>query len=256
MNPEEYSRMDAEETTGWWFVGKRLFIHATLQEFAILGPKAMILDAGCGTGAVLRSFSEGLPSQLAKYPSGSNELYGLDPARLAIRFARKKCPAKLVCGTAEQLPYRDETFDLVLLLDVLEHLDDDAGALQEVYRVLKIGGHVVLTVPAFPCLWSDHDVALHHRRRYRRRQVAQLLERVPFEHRYLGCIYASVFPAAVVYRLWRRGHPARQPRADLGTAPPTLNYFLCRLMEMEARLATRVEQPFGTSILALAKKIE
>ncbi|MCA1595449.1 MAG: class I SAM-dependent methyltransferase, partial [Chloroflexi bacterium] len=256
MNRAEYARMDEAEVSGWWFAGKRLFLRAVMQRAGVDLSVGRLLDAGCGTGATLRSVR---PAALD--PSGFvPEAWGLDMSAEALHFASQKCGAGLVCGSAEALPFADRTFQTVLLLDVLEHLDDDRKGAAEALRVLVPGGCLAVTVPAYPSLWSDHDVALHHRRRYVRRQINTLLRDAGFHVLYLGHAYASVLPIVAAVRLARRVSSAHcrtansVPCADLGDVHPFLNSLLLNVMRLESRILERRTLPFGSSILAIAQR--
>ena len=144
------------EERHWWFVGRRkiieTFVEKVCREIGKRRPR--ILDVGCGTGANLQ--------MLAKF--GVAE--GVDVSMEALEFCRARGLAKVKQGAAEALPYEDASFDVVTGLDVVEHLDDDLTGLQEMRRVLRPGGRVLLFVPAFMFLWGVQDDISHHRRRY------------------------------------------------------------------------------------------
>ena len=152
MEVDEYAKMRRMEDTGWWYVSKRRLVRALLGDRLSSGAKC--LDLGCGTGAMSRELASLAPT------------FSLDYEFEALKFARDRGLDRLVRGSAENLPFADDSFDIVTALDVVEHVDDDHAAAREIARVLKPGGTVVATVPAFMFLWTDHDVALHHRRRY------------------------------------------------------------------------------------------
>jgi SAM-dependent methyltransferase len=248
--------MDAQESSGWWFVGKRFFVRSMLSLRIPAERRGPLLDAGCGTGATLRTLAAAASSDSPAVTShaGTAGFFGLDPAPDALHFARNKCGCSLVCGSAESSPFANQSFGTVLLLDVLEHLDDDRGALRDAYRILEPGGYLVLTTPAFPFLWSGHDVALHHRRRYLLPQVDALLEDTGFERTYLGHAFASIFPVAVAVRLGRRLLRSRAIQADVGTVNPVFNRLLTAIVWLESRLCPYVRFSAGTSILALARR--
>ena len=250
MNIEEYARMDSQETSGWWFVGKRLFVRTFLDRFSRQQSLFPILDTGCGCGAVLHDLEcvEGAGS------IPPTALHGVEAEPEAIKLARKKTNAALVCGSAEQIPYAAETFGTVLMLDVLEHLVDDGAALIEAHRVLCPGGILLATAPAFPWLWCDHDVALHHYRRYYRCDLEQRIANAGFAVCSSGYLFASTFPAAAAARLWRRFHTRKAPRADIGWAPPALNALLIGVMRLECLIVRRYRLPLGSSIVIVARK--
>ena len=156
MRPEAYEEMRALEERHWWFRGRRRLLGALLERTSARG---RLLDAGCGTGGNLAAFGPGR---------------GVDPAPDAVAACRER-GLDVVQAGLDALPFADASFDVLLATDVLEHVDDDVAALRELRRVAAPGAVLLVTVPAHPRLWSAHDAALHHLRRYRR---AELLARV------------------------------------------------------------------------------
>jgi SAM-dependent methyltransferase len=160
-------------------------------------------------------------------------------------------------GDAQAMPVADSSVDLVSALDVLEHLDDDIQALREFYRVLRPGGLLLITVPAYRFLWSEHDEALMHRRRYVASELHIKLTRSGF--RVLKRSYAlflTFFPI-VFYRLFRGLLPknALAPQASHVMLPAFVNHLLTDLLKLEARISSMINLPWGTSIVALAEKL-
>ena len=139
----------------WWYRGRRRIIRAELDRLA-LRPGSRVLDAGCGSGRTLL--------ELGRY----GEVFGieLDPGAAAV--ARGRGCGEVRIGRLEELPWEDGYFDLITCLDVIEHTPDDGVTLRELRRVCKPGGYLLVTVPAYQSLWSMHDVANHHYRRYSR----------------------------------------------------------------------------------------
>jgi SAM-dependent methyltransferase len=250
MRPDEHERMYRVETEHFWFRGTRRVIIAALSR--ALGPRlrgARVLDIGCGTGLTL--------SQL---PTGTWRV-GLDLSRTALRLARLRVPGvPLIGGAAGALPFADRSFDAVLALDVLEHLDDDLAAAREMRRVLKPGGVGIVTVPAFQALWSGHDVALEHRRRYRLPQVEAVLreaeltvEHGSYYNFFLFPVVAAVRMAERVRIAFRRA-PPRRCETDLRIPPAPLNAWLGAVLGAERMLAPRMRLPVGVSCLVVARR--
>ena len=240
MNEEEYERMFVLEDFYWWFRGRRKIVLSALK-----GIKAeKILDVGCGTGGNLNLFN--------------GFVVGLDISLQALKLAKKRKPNAILCqGEAENLPFHNESFDLVLALDLLEHLQDDVKGLREMYRVLKKGGNVLITVPAYKFLWSEHDEALHHFRRYSKSEIKVKMEEVGFTITFLSfAIVLPFFPIALfrlLQRLARRTET--KPKTSLIILPPLLNELLYRILLGEAKLIERgISFPFGVSIICRGVK--
>jgi SAM-dependent methyltransferase len=246
MRAEEYEKMYAIEDTYWWFVGRRAVVEVLLNAYLSGEPAAQVLDFGCGTGA-----NSGL---LSRYGQVVSQDYYDAP----LGFCKRRGIARLVRASAERLPFRDGVFDLVAAMDVVEHLEDDAGALAEAARVTRPGGFVMLTVPAYMLLWSEHDEALAHKRRYTPSQARQLVHTAGLECVKLTCYMTLLFPVALVLRTAQRilRRPGRPPQTRHFSVPPFANAVLIWLQRMEARLARRVSLPFGVSIFCLARKAE
>jgi len=243
MNEQEYHRMRAVEDGSWWFVGKRFLVEALLRRAASVGPGARFLDVGCGTGAMLRV--------LAKL----GDSVGTDMAPAALRLAAERKAALLCASDAQRLAFADDSFAAGTALDVIEHLDDPGGALREMRRVCKPGGAVVITVPAHPFLWSDHDVALAHRRRYTLRLLREQVAAAGLHVERMGYGYAAFFlPALIVRRARRLCYGRRTPTADLGLTVRPVNALLTAYMWLEARALGVANLPVGTSLLCVARK--
>ena len=179
---------------------------------------------------------------------------GVEFSEQAAAIARGRDAGEVVIGPAERVPLEDSGFDLVTMLDVLEHLDDEAPALAEVRRLLIPGGYLLITVPAFMMLWSGHDVALHHRRRYRRPQLKQRLQEAGLEVQWLTYYNTALFPAVAGVRLTRRLLGGGADEADVADdAPGPLSGVLEGLFAAERYLVGRVTLPFGVSLVGVAR---
>ena len=157
----------------WWYRGRRRIIRAELERLPLPRP-ARVLDAGCGSGRTLQ--------ELVRY----GEVTGIELNEEAAELARSRGLGEVRVGRLEELPWPDQSFDLITCLDVIEHTPDDRPALAELHRVCRPGGWLLVTVPAYPALWSLHDEANHHYRRYSRavaarRRDGHRLDRAPAE---------------------------------------------------------------------------
>ena len=262
MDSAEYARMHALETNYWWFAGRRAIIAQLLRaslesaDSHVSSPFSL-LDIGSGTGANL--------PLLRSVAGTSGTVTAMDFSPLALHFASSQTESSgvaLIQGDALRLPFADNQFHLVTMLDVLEHLRDDAGALSEVLRVLKPGGQLIFSVPAYQHLWSAHDTALHHFRRYEYRGLRLLLRRSRFQVMRLSFAMSVMPPLAWFWRKmilpWQPRRPREAKRhsegAVLPTIPPLLNTALVKYLELEGRLIVRRRLSFGTSLVGVARK--
>ncbi|MFQ3611571.1 MAG: class I SAM-dependent methyltransferase, partial [Fimbriimonadales bacterium] len=200
-----------------------------------------ILDAGCGTGAMLCDLQR------------LGSVVGVDLERQALMLARRRGDFPLIQARLEALPFHSERFHLITALDVLEHLPDDRPALQEIRRTLRPEGILIATVPAYGWLWSRHDVALHHYRRYTARGLKARLQETGFEVLKLSYSVSLLFVPIALFR-WADRFRKGQPSATVVPVSPALNRWLTQLQTWEARLIRRVSLPFGVSLVAVAKK--
>jgi ubiquinone/menaquinone biosynthesis C-methylase UbiE len=245
MNPQEYDRMRQLEDWYWWFVARREAALQFTEEFHPRRQPLRILDAGCGTGALL--------DRLESWPG--TEVYGLDFSGQALAYSRQRGHDHLVQGDLTCLPFPDGTFDVITALDVVEHIRDDERALREVHRVLRPEGVLLVSVPAFRFLWGPHDTALQHCRRYTAGEVGALMRRSGFRVAKLTYLLALLFPAFVAQRLLTKLWPhTGKPKAQLVRVGKTLNRFLIRLQGAELAVARRCSLPFGGTVFCVAQK--
>jgi SAM-dependent methyltransferase len=227
----------------WWYRGRRRIVRAELERLG-LPPDARLLDAGCGSGQLLDLLSEfGRP-------------VGVDPDLESVACAAARGRDVIAAGLPE-LPFPDATFAACTCLDVLEHLPDDTAALAELARVTRPGGALLVTVPAYESLWSSHDEANEHLRRYRARNVRALAQRA-------GCITERVTyfntlllaPAAIVRLAERlRRRPRAATASDLDLTPRALNGALEVPLRIEAALLRHGGRlPAGLSLLAVLRR--
>jgi SAM-dependent methyltransferase len=242
VNPDEYTKMFEFEDHYWWFVGRRRLALKLLRSHTSVATPD-VLDVGCGTGVVLRELM------------GWANPTGLDMSGLALGFCRHRSLTRLVQGDGSDLPLQNRQFDAIIGLDIFEHIDDHVAAFAEAYRVLRPGGILVLSVPAFRSLWGPHDVALMHHRRYRAPEMRKLLEDAGFVVRRSTYSVFFLFPVIFVWRLFekRKKGPAK---ASLVAVPPWLNSALIALQNIEANLVSFIDLPWGSSVIAVAQRVE
>ena len=174
-------------------------------------------------------------------------------------MAASRLGGRVVRATASALPLRDESCDLVLALDVLEHFEDDAFVLREVARVLKPGGLLFATVPAFDFLWGPHDAYSHHFRRYRLPGLRAVIEGAGFELLRGSYFNTLLFPAAAAVQLLRRlrrGATPVEAGSDLPARRGPFNALLRGIFGLERHWLPHAGLPFGVSAFALARRKE
>jgi SAM-dependent methyltransferase len=226
----------------WWYRGRREIVRTELDRLE-LPPGAQVLDAGCGSGRELQD--------LAAY--GTVHGIELDPDAAAYAASRDLGEVKV--GRLEELPWDSETFDLITCLDVLEHTPDDRPALIELRRVSKPGGWLLATVPAYQALWSLHDRANHHYRRYSRRSLRDAARASGWELRRMTAFNSILLAPAALVRLAQRGrYPDADYSPELKLGPAWLNGLLERPLQAEARwLGSGRTIPAGLSLMALLR---
>jgi SAM-dependent methyltransferase len=246
MNPGEYTRMFEMEDRYWWFVGRRRIALALLDRFMpanLRTEKTRLMDVGCGTGVVLKELES------------RGEPVGLDMSPLALDYCQKRGLGRLVRGDATAMPLQSGWCTAIIALDVFEHIEHDDKAFLEAYRTLKPGGILVLSVPAFQSLWGPHDVALMHFRRYTHSVLRDRLVAAGFKIERLSYSVFFLFPVVVVVRFFekRKKGPAK---ASLVALPKWVNSFLIGIQSFEAILISKFRLPWGSSLLAVARKPE
>jgi SAM-dependent methyltransferase len=241
MEDNEYERMAGAETHSWWFRARRRILTQAIRRLE-LPPDPRIVDVGCGTGANLAMLAE------------HGYVTGVEPSTRAASLARTSSGLAVLTAEAHETGLPDGRIQLVTMLDVLEHLDDEAPALREVTRLLQQGGYFLFTVPAFMMLWSGHDEALHHHRRYRRGPLRRLVEAAGLEVEWVSYYNASLFPPVAAIRLARRLVGGGSRSADVGQVSGWRSQLLEGLFAAERHVVGRVPLPFGVSLIGVARK--
>lgn len=234
---ENMARIDADH---WWFAARRRIISGLIERQVQPRPGARILEVGCGTGSNL--------ALLARY--GAVE--GIEPDAEARAFAAERSgfpvAGGMLPGGAE---IEDGRYDLVALFDVLEHIPDDEGVLAELAAKLAPGGRLLMTVPAMPWLWSAHDVAHHHHRRYTAASLRAVLAKAGFEISYLTYFNTLLFPLVAAARGLGK-LTGREGGDDAMPAAP-VNRALEGIFAAERHVVPRLPLPFGVSLAVVAE---
>ena len=230
------------EERHWWFVGRRRIVLGTLERYLPPGKHLDVLDAGCGGGATLES--------LDRYGNAT----GLELEEEAVDYARGR-GRNVTQGSIVTLPFEDESFDLTLALDVIEHVPDDLAALRELYRALRPGGSLLVTVPALRLLWSAHDEANGHYRRYTVDGLRRQVESAGFEVATVTYFNTLLFPVVLAVRMLGRLRPKRAA-SDVSEVSNPANDVLAGVFSLEKHLVGRLRLPVGVSALCFARKPE
>ncbi|HWU00529.1 MAG TPA: class I SAM-dependent methyltransferase [Terriglobales bacterium] len=237
MEADAYREMAATEDAHWWFVARRKILACLIGKLH-LPAGARILEIGAGTGGNL--------AMLSRY--GSVDGVEHDPE--ARRLAAQKSSIPLLAGSLpDHLPTDRGSYDLVCMFDVLEHIADDQAALAAVRQTMKPGGRLILTVPAYPWLWSAHDVQLHHQRRYTAASLRDVAARAGFRCARMSYFNSFLMPLVIIGRLVDR---LRSSRAVTGTAIPggPINTLFRQIFASERFVLPYVSFPTGASLYA------
>jgi SAM-dependent methyltransferase len=243
MMQHTYAIFFAAEESHWWYVGRRHIIRSFVNEICdqTTNGYPRILDVGCGTGANLL--------MLSKF----GETEGVDVSPDAITFCQARGLVNVRIGAAESLPYEDNQFDLVTALDVLEHVDDDIGALREMRRVIRPGGRLLLFVPTFMFLWGLQDEVSNHRRRYRLPDLRRAVTAAGFEIE--RTTYANItffVPTLIVRKVMRLTGLSTDSEVRINIR--ALNQIFTWIFRSEVPLLRILNLPFGVSGICVARR--
>ena len=261
MRPVNYEIIFDVEDDHWWFVGRRAVVFAQIEDalkFVVqplsgnfitaepIPPKGgitcrQILDIGCGTGATM--------DHLRKF----GEVQGIDLAMIPLSFSRRRGHQRTMCASATELPFADETFDLITALDVIEHLDDDVKGLSEIRRVLKTGAPAVIYVPAFMSLWGPNDDQSGHKRRYRLPELQAAAENAGLKVERISysnfAMFLPIWLGRKILNLLKRTEASENKINH-----PLINKLLAWMFASEANWLRRHQLPFGVSVVCVVRK--
>lgn len=248
MDRVAYETFAKLEPTHFWFVSRRrIFFEQLDRALGTTTKGRKVLEIGCGAG--------GMMGPLQRY----GDVAGLDIDHEYVAYCKARGFPNVLCGSGYDLPFADATFDLVCLFDTLEHIPDEARALGEVRRVLRPGGAVFVSVPAYQWLWSQNDKTAHHCRRYTRGRLRRVLQTAGFRPRKVSYFNALLLPLIVPAVLWQKlmdklGRlPPGYNNMDVQLSPWT-NRLFTAVMSSERHWLRRFALPFGHSVFALADR--
>jgi SAM-dependent methyltransferase len=241
MERAVFDRMAELDNDHWWFLARRRILKRLIKRVVKPPKKARILEVGCGTGhnlMMLKSF-------------GRIEASELD--RCARALANKRHRGRVREARLPDLSMFDRNgYDLIALLDVLEHVPDDLASLRAIHMRLRPGGALLLTVPANPWMWSAHDAAHHHFRRYTKKQLKELFLRAGLEVQLLSYFNSLLFPLVAAARI--AGKLVGRKSADDRLPSAPVNAVLNKVFGLEAGMIGRVPMPFGVSLVAVVRR--
>lgn len=242
----QYAKQYANfEEWHWWFHGRRRILESVLRRELGSGRSISIASVGCGP-------AEGL-QWLKQFIGPSGKIVGIDVEPL---HARRIAPhIEYVVGKLEATPVASASFDAVLALDVIEHLDDDDAGLREAALMVKPGGLLLVTVPALPSLWGGMDIISHHRRRYTKATLLRTFERAGLSAPRVNYFNMFLFPPIAGVRWARRalGKAAREHNDFDYTRPGLMNEILASVFAAERHIVPRMTLPIGASLIATLK---
>jgi 2-polyprenyl-3-methyl-5-hydroxy-6-metoxy-1,4-benzoquinol methylase len=245
MDATLYDELHRVEQTHWWFRARRHIVWALVQRYVegTASRRLRVCELGCGTGGNLVSIAD------------QHEIVGVECSPQALEYARRSLGNRVRFGSLpHEIDLPSQSFDVVLMTDVLEHIENDSASAVAALGLVRPGGIVVATVPAYQWLFSPRDAHHHHYRRYAKNQFRGLWNATGAHIELLSHYNTALFPVAAAVRLFSKVVSQRSKPGDLSIPPRTINEQLARLMKCEANLLGRVPMPFGLSLVAVVRK--
>lgn len=247
MQAIEYRRLAKIEKFHWWYQSIHSLVLGLVKNIlqstvSYKETASNILDAGCGTG--------GLTSKLTKL----GKVTGMDISPLALSLVAKSS-VSYVNGSVNELPFRPNNFDIVTSISVLYHKQvNDRAALKETYRTMRKNGWLIIVLPAFECLFSKHDEAVHTSKRYTLKQTRELTEKAGFEYIAGRYIFSFLFPIFIIKRMMEKLNIVGRTASDLEEMPKLVNSILIYMCKIEWAITRYIKLPFGSSLMVIARK--
>ncbi len=225
----------------WWFAGRRKIIFDQLRRFVSGGN--VLVEVGCGTGYTI-----------GQVP-GFRKKIGIEKSTEALRYFRSREAVSMIQGEIPELPLKEKSADVVMALDVLEHIDDDFAASRSLGKICKKGGFLLVTVPAFQFLWSGEDVISMHKRRYKIKGLKEVLLAGGFKIKKISYFNFFLMPPMLAFILWSRIFKRENlKKTNMFELPGFINSILTKLFSSESAILKWTSLPFGSSIIALCEK--
>lgn len=243
MNPAAYLEMAETESIHWWYAGRRAILSSIIKTLN-LPAGSEILEIGCGTGGNLQ--------MLANF--GTVSAVEMDETALEIASKKTNNRYDIRAGYCpDKIPFKDRSFDLIFMSDVLEHIEHDTEAMVAVRQLLKKNGTVILTVPAYQWLYGTHDIFLHHKRRYTASHLRTVISSAGFRSARISYMNTLLFPIAVMVRIKDR---LFKSASASGTQVPQalINRIFSFLFSAERFFLKQFNFPFGVSLLCILSR--
>jgi 2-polyprenyl-3-methyl-5-hydroxy-6-metoxy-1,4-benzoquinol methylase len=247
MEPKLYDELHRVEQTHWWFRARRYIVWSLVRRYTngAANRRLRVCELGCGTGGNLAVIAD------------EHDVTGVECSLQAIEYARLSLGNRVRRGSLpHEIDLPRNSFDVVLMTDVLEHIEDDAASARTALGLVRTGGIVVATVPAYQWLYSPRDAHHHHFRRYGKRQFARLWKCAHAQTMLLSHYNMLLFPPAAAIRTASRIVASRSNSGDLSIPPRSINNLLTRLMSSEAHMLGRLPFPFGLSLVAVIRRTD
>jgi SAM-dependent methyltransferase len=247
MDTELYPGLYEAENNGWWSVSRRKMVIKFLQRLSNMPDMPLILDFGCGTGKMLEDLKK-----IAL-------VHGCDNNDAAIEFCKLRGLQNITKIRDASTPYPDNYFDVILAMDVIEHIENDLDVIKELKRILKPGGYLFITVPAFMTLWTSRDERLHHYRRYDKNELIKKLMAAGVDLK--KCSYMHLFyffPLLFFYKyisFFRSKESIPDIKTDYSILPKIINLIFIKILDIESYLLRYINFPFGVSLFSISQKV-
>lgn len=251
MEQKAYLELQNVQNSYWWFVAKREIIMFLLREYKnrLLNDAGTLnlCDMGCGMGVLL--------NDLSKY----GDVYGMDCEPMAVKYCAESWgESRILYGRLpDEVPFAPRTFDVIVSSDCLEHIDDDLSSLAQIRNLLRDrNSFIILTVPALMCLWSYNDVFVHHKRRYGKKQLIDIVEKSGF-HTEL-CSYYNFWLFPVIWFIRKLKNIFKIQKDDLQDKATVnwINKILYKIFSSEKHWLLKKNFPIGVSLILVATKGE
>jgi ubiquinone/menaquinone biosynthesis C-methylase UbiE len=247
MDKNFYKNYSTFESKHWWSLGRRQILVHLL--FRYLKSKSVFLDIGCGIGMWMKEWED------------RSTIFGIDKYYPFLEKCRSNNLEKVICGLMQRLPFKNNSFDCITLLDVLEHVDDENIVLKEIQRIAKPNAVVLITVPALSFLWGNQDIINHHKRRYTIGQINSLMQNHGFLIKKISYYNTILFPVIFAIRTFRRlilfqSKSVRDLKSDFEIFNSFGNRLLKNIFSVERYILQYFDLPIGVSIICIACNVK